>query len=496
MQERSGGHEGRRAATRGAAEQSGDSLLPFAAAAALAAVVAPIGNSVQWGVYAEAIALAVLAGALRASRWSARLGGIREALPSTVFLAAAALLRSSAGGASSGIGIVALLPVFWTALHGDRPQLLAVVGGVALFYFAPLLLIGGAEYPSSQYRAGVLFVVVSTIIGFTTQWLVLQVRFRARQAQQREQALHAVARVMRGLSTSLEARGEVCEATRSLADASFAFLYEPVGKGGALRSTAIAGIESEPIEVDERSASAARDAFRSRRALLWTRSTPTTEINLDLWRAVGEPASLLFEPVYRGEEPIGVMVVGWAQTIEADGTQATLVSLLAHEVATAIARGDLLAQMSDMASTDALTGLPNRRAWELRLQQALLEGEAVTLAMLDLDRFKEYNDTHGHPAGDRLLRETAAVWREELRAGDFLARIGGEEFGLLLAATVAGDATAVVERLRERMPYRQTCSAGVVTLLAGESAESLVARADEALYASKTGGRDRVTIGG
>jgi diguanylate cyclase (GGDEF)-like protein len=73
-----------------------------------------------------------------------------------------------------------------------------------------------------------------------------------------------------------------------------------------------------------------------------------------------------------------------------------------------------------MASTDALTGLPNRRAWETHLDRALLDGQPFVLAMLDLDHFKSFNDTRGHPAGDRLLKETAAAWREELRSGDFL----------------------------------------------------------------------------
>jgi diguanylate cyclase (GGDEF)-like protein len=197
----------------------------------------------------------------------------------------------------------------------------------------------------------------------------------------------------------------------------------------------------------------------------------------------------------RGEEAIGVLVVGWANPFDADSMQAALTTLLAHEVAAAIERGDLLARMSDMASTDALTGLPNRRAWESRLEQTLLDGEPVMLAMLDLDRFKDYNDTNGHPVGDRLLRETAAAWREALRVGDFLARVGGEEFALLLPAGAEQDAAAVVERLRERVPYGQTCSAGVVTRRGGESGQSLMARADAALYESKTGGRDRVTVG-
>lgn len=329
------------------------SLRSFAAAAGLAAVATPIATSIDWPLYVAAVGLGVLAGAIRMTRWRGAIGGAREVLPSLIFLGAVAALRSSAGGVNSGIGIVALLPVFWTALHGDRRQLCLVVAAVALFFFAPLVLVGPPEYPPSQYRAGVLFVVVSAIVGFTTQRLVCEVRFRASQSEQREHALAKGAVVMR----------------------------------------------------------------------------------------------------------------------------------------------DQLAQMSDMASTDPLTGLPNRRAWDLRLREAALDGERVMLAMLDLDRFKHYNDTHGHPAGDRLLRETAAVWREELRAGDFLARIGGEEFALLLPATSPGDASAVIERLRARVPYEQTCSAGIVAGRTGEGAETLTARADEALYVSKAGGRDRVTVG-
>jgi diguanylate cyclase (GGDEF)-like protein len=471
------------------------SLRWFAAAAAVAAVTTPIATTIDWPLYVAAIALGALAGAIRLTRWRGAVGGSREVLPSLIFLGGVAVLRSSAGGANSGIGIVALLPVFWTALHGDRRQLCVVVAGVALFFFAPLVLVGAPEYPSSQYRAGVLFVVVSTIVGFTTQWLVSEVRFQASQAERREHALAEVARVMRGLSTSLQAREEVCAATRSIGDASFAFLYEPVGRDGALRSTAMAGLDMPALEVDPEAASAARAAYLTGKSLLWTEGDAADAINRDLWMQVGEPASLLFEPVSRGDEPTGVLVVGWDEAIDADSVQAGLVALLAHEVAAAIERGDLLARMNDMASTDPLTGLPNRRAWDVRLRDTVLDGGNVMLAMLDLDHFKLYNDTYGHPAGDRLLRETAAAWREELRVGDFLARVGGEEFAVLLPATNPGDAATVVERLRARVPYEQTCSAGIVACNADESAESLTARADEALYASKTSGRDRITVG-
>ena len=469
-------------------------LAPFAAAATLAAVVAPIGAKVDWYEYAAALALGLLSGLVRLVPWRGGLARATEIAPSLIFLASVAFLRSSVGGANSGISVVALLPVFWTALYGDRRQLCVVTVAMAVFFLAPLLLLGGSAYPTSQYRAAVLFLAVGAIIGFTTQWLVAEVRYQANEAEHREHALEQVAAVMRGMSNSPQAREEVCEAARSISKASFALLYEPTGSGGALRTTAMAGIDVAPLEITPGRSSAAGEVFLSRCSLLWSERGELSDFDRAMWENVGYPASMLFEPVFSGEEPVGVLVVGWHQEIRAGGTRATLITLLAHEVAAAIKRADLLSRLTDMASTDALTGLPNRRAWETHLDRALLEGEPFVLAMLDLDHFKSFNDTRGHPAGDRLLKETAAAWREELRSGDFLGRIGGEEFALLLPKCTSADALMVVDRLRRRVPYEQTCSAGVVLQVPGEQAETLMTRVDEALYTAKAAGRDRVSL--
>jgi diguanylate cyclase (GGDEF)-like protein len=472
------------------------SLALFAAAAALAAVVAVVATTVNWTEYAVAVALGILAGLVRATRWNGALGRAREAIPSLIFIAAVAFLRSSAGGANSGIAMVALLPVFWTALYGDRRQLCVVTVGVAVLFLAPPLLLGGPAYPSSQYRASVLFLAVSAIIGFTTQWLVAEIRFQAAEAEHRERALEWVADLMRGLSSSPHARAEVCEAARSIGNASFALLYEPTGAPGTLRSTALAGIDVAPLEMTLEQSTAAGEAFLSRRSFLWSDGDDSKSLDRAIWEQVGQPASILFEPVFRGEEPVGLLVVGWPGAIRAGGTRATMIALLAHEVASTIKRADLLAQLSDMASTDALTGLPNRRAWDTKLGQALLDREGFVLAMLDLDRFKDFNDSWGHPAGDRLLKETAAAWREELRVGDLLARIGGEEFALLLPECATEDALTVIERLRQRVPSGQTCSAGVVIHEPGDSSDTLMLRVDEALYNAKAAGRDRILLVG
>jgi predicted signal transduction protein with EAL and GGDEF domain len=104
-----------------------------------------------------------------------------------------------------------------------------------------------------------------------------------------------------------------------------------------------------------------------------------------------------------GDTPLGVLVIGWPSHVRAQGPRATVVALLAHEVAAVISRADTLDHLNDEALTDALTGLPNRRAWERHLRQLSATGQQLVIGILDLDHFKKFNDTHGHPAGDRLL---------------------------------------------------------------------------------------------
>ena len=159
------------------------------------------------------------------------------------------------------------------------------------------------------------------------------------------------------------------------------------------------------------------------------------------------------------------------------------------------------AQLAALARTDALTGLPNRRSGDAELhrlqQRALAEGRALSVALLDLDRFKSFNDTFGHPAGDRLLSQSARAWGGALDGtGAVLARWGGEEFLVLLPDRDLAAAAAVVGGMRPCTPLGQTFSAGVAQWDRTETLADLVARADAALYAAKTAGRDRVVRAG
>ena len=152
-------------------------------------------------------------------------------------------------------------------------------------------------------------------------------------------------------------------------------------------------------------------------------------------------------------------------------------------------------RLERLASTDDLTGLPNRRQWEEQLPRelgrSLRYDESVCVAMLDLDHFKRYNDSHGHPAGDRLLKEVASAWRAVVRPYDMLARYGGEEFSLILVGCELDEAEAIVERLRLATPDGVSCSVGMAWWDREEAPASLVSRADEALYEAKRSGRDQ-----
>ncbi|GAB3256539.1 hypothetical protein GCM10027456_33830 [Kineosporia babensis] len=152
-------------------------------------------------------------------------------------------------------------------------------------------------------------------------------------------------------------------------------------------------------------------------------------------------------------------------------------------------------QLAEVARTDPLTGLANRRSWDFELDRAFATSKAggtqLLVALLDLDHFKKYNDGHGHQAGDDLLQQAAVAWKAALGTDGVLARWGGEEFAALLHCSDRDAGTDHLDRLRLVVPHQQTCSIGIAHWDGTENPARLLQRADEVLYQAKSGGRNR-----
>jgi diguanylate cyclase (GGDEF)-like protein len=219
-----------------------------------------------------------------------------------------------------------------------------------------------------------------------------------------------------------------------------------------------------------------------------------------------ERGTLACVPLVSGET-IGAIHLYWerprALPVE---IRRSVAQIVAH-AALAIGNRRLLSALQGQASTDARTGLANSRAFDHALENALASrtaDESIAVLMLDLDHFKDFNDRHGHPAGDEALRTFGEILRSCMRNGDVAARYGGEEFAVLLPSVDPEAAVTIAERIRARtgstivslgpgITDRITVSIGVAAApIQAIEGISLLRIADEALYQAKTDGRNRV----
>jgi len=303
-------------------------LLAYGICFLLVTGLMPLDRQVVWSEAGPALGLQVAVALLL--RFGPRLRPDRRRwlglLGITMYLTSVALLRDG-GAPTAGYGPLVLLPVVWASLRGDGRELLTALAGVAGVYLVPELVVGPPHYPVGGWRSGLLFVVISAIIGLALRRLVAR---------------------------------------------------------------------------------------------------------LD----------------------------------------------------------DLFERLDELARTDELTGLPNRRAWQelLRHESAVARrtGQPFTVGLIDLDGFKQYNDSRGHLAGDRLLRAATAAWRKVLRDTDVVARWGGDEFVLLLPGCTAQQAEGLVARMREAFP-EVVFSIGLADSVDSPAPEALLGIADHDLYEAKRG---------
>ena len=212
-------------------------------------------------------------------------------------------------------------------------------------------------------------------------------------------------------------------------------------------------------------------------------------------------------PLIFQERFMGALQVTAADCSRAwDGNELLLLRTVADQVAVAVNHANLFAQIKQQALTDALTGCHNRRSFEMQLDKELLMAkrthQPLSVLMLDLDRFKQLNDSVGHDAGDTALRKLAECLRQELRGVDSSARLGGDEFVLILPQAYAEGALIVAERLRSQIGEIEIPGYGNLSASIGVAAfpshatsrADLMPAADAALYCAKRSGRNRVCV--
>ena len=230
------------------------------------------------------------------------------------------------------------------------------------------------------------------------------------------------------------------------------------------------------------------------------------DVNADIWLSVLVPnaRNLVIVPLSAEGHAIGALVAehGMRRGSRIERRVVGMLERFASHGALALRNAWLLEEVQKLAATDGLTGIANRYTFqqvlESELERAARTGEDVGLAMLDIDHFKILNDTHGHQAGDAVLRAVAAKLSEQSRKYDTVARYGGEEFAVILPRTDREATLQIVERLRLEVSEvaggpNVTISAGVATFPSDATGvDDLVAAADEALYESKRAGRNRV----
>jgi diguanylate cyclase (GGDEF)-like protein len=314
----------------------------------------------------------------------------------------------------------------------------------------------------------------------------------------RDQArgMGAVGRVARALAAGEDARRAVCEAACEVAGAPVAFLLEPSGR--EFTSTAMAGADVAPVTIQPRGdQSGPGRAFTAKETYFVADARTHPALAAPLVEATSA-RSAVFEPVLRDGQVAGVLIVIWQKPLEAlQDAPAGVLRLLAAQAAVAIEHAALRSRMGALALTDQLTGLVTRRVWDEELPRELARARRsdspLSVAVIDIDHMSAFNMLRGEREGDRLIKETTSRWRNELREVDFLARLEGTEFGVLLPGCGLGEAVEVLDRVRAATPRGQTASAGVARWDGEEPAELLLARCQDALAAAKETGRN-VTI--
>jgi len=289
-------------------------------------------------------------------------------------------------------------------------------------------------------------------------------------------------------------RSRLMQFAAELVDDAMVSLVEPDGHGSlvvtACTDTHLVGFSFAPD-----STSATERTYRTgeRLFLREPRGVPLVDpAHVERTRA----ASMLWEPVRIGDVPCAVLVVAWPERQDVIPPATTdAVERLCEVAAGFIAQESLLADLEVFESTDVLTGLDSRAAWDTRLAALMVSSseneQSLAVAIIDLDHFRLFSQTHGQAAGDAHLARFASAAKATLRCDGLIARWGDEEFSVALTAVTPEAAHGALERVRLAVPDGRTCSIGFAVWDHLESGAQLLARADRGLHLAKDTGRNR-----
>lgn len=403
------------------------------------------------------------------------------------------LLVQGTGSVHSGGLIALVIPVVWMALY-ERPR---QVGGALVLEAIAAFTLRRADTTAHLVREDVrlvtVFLAVSVLIAWATARLVGKLARSERAAQRGQATIAAIAGAARQIRESPDPRSSACEAVMNVSGAACVLLIESDGPEH-LTITATAGVPFQAVQVSRAEPSASVLAFQTGEPVYIGDVDGDSRVNPRLVALTGARA-LLAQPFSHGGVVSGVVVATWSEPRPAAGAETIhTLEMLVDEFGSALERADLYEVLRRRATTDALTGMANRRVWRAELPEMMAGPEVLCIAVLDLDSFKDYNDTRGHLAGDRLLAALAKSWSSQLRPQDLLVRWGGEEFALALPGCDLPSALEVLERLRASVPDGQTVSAGLACWDGSETIEAMMSRADAALYRAKQTGRDRTVL--
>ncbi len=319
--------------------------------------------------------------------------------------------------------------------------------------------------------------------------------------RRRNEQLTAIARAVRAILRGQDGRAAIVEAATVICGARGVTLFEPDGTDDLI-CTASTGADLVGLRVSLNRGSVLAEAYDTGRRIFLEDSFADPRLDTELHHQISElfgtPITCgCWIPVVDSGRCHGVLIASFAEAVDLSDAEAAL-GLLADEAALALAHERLVLELERLSGSDPLTGAVNRRSWDealnRELPRAARDGRPVSVLMLDVDRFKTYNDRHGHAAGDVLLREAVRAWADRLRPTDILCRWGGDEFAILLPGCELDDAALIAEELRAMVLANTSCSVGVAQWDGLEPATALLQRADAELYRAKSAGRDQVSI--